>query len=90
MLWIFLAACSNVCCETNRKKDSLEGRFAALTLIVRCFDFVYLVVLCSLGLLGLRAKRNNEFSRTCVFSRPTCITLILNKKFEATFTHDIH
>ena len=41
--------------------------------------------------LGLRAKRTNEFSnRSCVFIQPTCLTLSLNKKFEATLTHDIH
>jgi len=42
---------------------------------------------CSLSL----PKRTNEFSnQTCVFIRPTCLTLSLNKKFEATLTHDIH
>ena len=36
------------------------------------------------------AKRTNEFSnQTCVIIRPTCLTLSLNKKFEATLTHDI-
>ena len=39
--------------------------------------------------LDLCAKRADEFSnRTCVFIRPTCLTLSLNKKFEATLTHD--
>ena len=33
MLWIFLAACRNVCRETNRKKDSLEGRLLHLPLL---------------------------------------------------------
>ena len=33
-------------------------------------------------------KRTNEFrNRTCVFIRPTCVTLSRNKKFEATLTH---
>ena len=37
------------------------------------------------------AKRTSEFSnRTCVFIRSMCLTLSLNKKFEATFTQDIH
>ena len=36
-------------------------------------------------------KRTNEFSnQTCVLIRPTCLTLSLNKKFEATLTHNIH
>ena len=38
-----------------------------------------------------QTNRTNEFSnRTWVFIRPTCLTLSLNKKFEATLTHDIH
>lgn len=41
--------------------------------------------------LGLPVKWTNEFSNwTCVFTRPTCVTFSLNKKFEATLTHDIH
>ena len=39
------------------------------------------------------AKRTNEFSnsnRNCALIRPTCLTLRLNRKFEATLTHDIH
>ena len=37
------------------------------------------------------AKRTNGFSnQTCVFIQPMCLTLSLNKKFEATLTHDIH
>ena len=37
------------------------------------------------------AKPTNEFSnRFCVFIRPTCLTLSLNKKFEAALTHNIH
>ena len=36
-------------------------------------------------------NRTNEFSnQTCVFVQPTCQMLSLNKKFEATLTHDIH
>ena len=38
-----------------------------------------------------QTNRINEFSnRTWVFIRPTCLTLSLNKKFEATLTYDIH
>ena len=37
------------------------------------------------------AKRTNEFSnQTCVFIRPTCLMLSLNKKFEGTLTQNIH
>ena len=37
------------------------------------------------------AKRTNDFSnRTYVLIRPTFLTLSLNKKFEATLTHDIY
>ena len=41
--------------------------------------------------VGLHEKRTNKFSNpTCVFIRPTCLTLSLNWRFEATLTHDIH
>ena len=37
------------------------------------------------------AKRTSEFrNQTCVFIRSMCLTLSLNKKFEATLTNDIH
>ena len=41
--------------------------------------------------LGLRTKRTNEFSnRTCVFTLPTCVMLILNKKWGAILRQDSH
>ena len=37
------------------------------------------------------AKRANEFTnRACMYIQLTCLTLSLNKKFEATLVHDIH
>ena len=42
--------------------------------------------------LSLRNELNEFNNRVCVymFIRPTCLTLSLNRKFEATSTHDIH
>ena len=74
--------------ERNRRQDISEG----ISLLCTELNIIS-SVLCiepTSSQFTQPAKRTNEFSnQTCVFIRPTCLTLSINKKFDATLTHDI-
>ena len=75
--------------EINRRKDISEG-ISILCTELNIIRSVLRIEPTS-PQFTQSAKRTNEFSnQTCVFIRPTCLALSLNKKFEATLTQNIH
>ena len=74
--------------EINRRQDISEG-ISTLCTELNIIRSVSRIEPTS-SLFTQPAKRTNKFSnQTCVFIQPTCLTLSLNKKFEATLIHDM-
>ena len=77
--------------EINRRWGILEGISTLCIYIELNIIRSVLRIELTSSLITQPAKRANKFTnRACMFIQLTCLTLSLNKKFEATLVHDIH